>query len=1058
MPVHRRLFPCLPFSLPRIAEPGRVICALCSVPVLLALFGPVLAAGPAVVSSLPPEFEIGVPLDSNLTIRFAAPLDPATVIPTNALVTGSLRGRYPVSVAWSAGFNEIVIDPQLDFLPGERIRLVLGEGLEDTGGLPLDRGFSYEFTAWSAPMPDGQFTATGDTWPIGGIAFNLTVADLDGDGLPEAVFSNVVPDSLTILTPDGADGWSLLAQLPTDILPRHVAVGDVTGDGLSDLVYVVGTNRIEVYQNQGGGSFSGPVGYATGQTPYGVFLGDLDADGDLDAATANFNGHSVSVLLNQGNGTFAPFADYSAGNGADSPRWVDGSDFDGDGDIDLACCNGYSFDVSILINDGDGVFTTLPARPGVGDSPNFLEARDLDGDRRVDLVTVNAGPGSISFLKGNGDGSFQAAVDFLVNSTLPYGLQVADLEGDGDLDVVVPLRAVNGWRAMVNDGLGSFSLGPLHLGGNHCHTVGVADWDRDGDLDVVAGFAISRDMFHYVQDAPPVVVCTIPLANATGVPVDSPVDIWFNTTLSPESLVDDGFRVEGSQSGLHVVDFAWDAMGRRVTLSPAEPFVPGEIVGVTVTGDGVVNSETGLEHEGFTFEFLAEGGVSAATFAGNSIALPGTDPVDIVAADFDEDGLSDLAVANFLSGDVTILATSGDGLPQVTGTIPVELGPIALWAGDIDADGHVDLAAANVTSASISLLFGDGAGGFPSGSVLSGDGGPFALIGADLDQDGDADLVVAEIDPDGVRIHWNDGMGQFPTSDVLTVLGVPLDLAIADLDRDGDLDIVSVDSGNNRIEVFLRIEGTTFENGGSYGTGNTPVSVFPWDTNGDNWIDLVSADYGNGGISVLENTGVGAAFAPAFNLPSDDLPHGIWAADLNGDGELDLVTANSGASDVSVFRNLGGGTFEEPISIPTGTTPYAVVGGDWNADGLVDLATVNRTSGDLSLLLNGVVTDAGPAVPGAPLATGIREVGPNPFRERATIRFALSRPGRVEIRVYDVRGRTIAPLFEGALPGGFHTTTWDGRDRAGRRVAAGVYFLRMDTENRAWARKILRVH
>jgi hypothetical protein len=235
------------------------------------------------------------------------------------------------------------------------------------------------------------------------------------------------------------------------------------------------------------------------------------------------------------------------------------------------------------------------------------------------------------------------------------------------------------------------------------------------------------------------------------------------------------------------------------------------------------------------------------------------------------------------------------------------------------------------------------------------------------------------------------------------------------------------------------------------------VSTFPWDTNGDGWIDLVSADYGNGGISVLENLGDGTSFAPAFNLPADDLPHGLWGADLNGDGELELVTANSGAANISLFQNQGGGIFDAGTSIAVGTTPYAVTGGDWNGDDRVDLAVVNRTSGDLSLLFNGISTGVGITPPGSSRATGLLGVSPNPFRESLAIDLHLASRAEVLLRVFDLRGRAVATLRDEALPGGMHRVSWDGRDRGGRRVAAGVYFLRMDAEGRGWSRKVLRL-
>jgi hypothetical protein len=82
-------------------------------------------------------------------------------------------------------------------------------------------------------------------------------------------------------------------------------------------------------------------------SPTSVFSADLDGDGDLDLATANYDSHNVSVLLNNGDGTFAPHSVYSVG---DTPWSVFSADLDGDGDLDLATANSDPDNVSVLLN------------------------------------------------------------------------------------------------------------------------------------------------------------------------------------------------------------------------------------------------------------------------------------------------------------------------------------------------------------------------------------------------------------------------------------------------------------------------------------------------------------------------------------------------------------------------------------------------------------------------------------------------------------------------------------------------------------------------------------
>ncbi len=93
--------------------------------------------------------------------------------------------------------------------------------------------------------------------------------------------------------------------------------------------------------------------FAAGELPWSVAVGDLDGDLDLDLAVANGDSGDVSVLINNGSGTFAPQVTYAAGS---TPRSVAMGDLDGDLDLDLAVANGFDNDVSVLLNNGDGTF------------------------------------------------------------------------------------------------------------------------------------------------------------------------------------------------------------------------------------------------------------------------------------------------------------------------------------------------------------------------------------------------------------------------------------------------------------------------------------------------------------------------------------------------------------------------------------------------------------------------------------------------------------------------------------------------------------------------------
>ncbi|HEV3263616.1 MAG TPA: VCBS repeat-containing protein, partial [Gemmataceae bacterium] len=150
-------------------------------------------------------------------------------------------------------------------------------------------------------------------------------------------------------------------------------------------------------------SFLPPVNYGVGDLPTAVAVGDFDGDGAPDLATANL--HDVSVLLNNGDGTFRSAGAYVTGN---RPYAVVAGDFNGDGNLDLAVANGGS-----------------------------------------------TGDDTVSVLLGNGDGTFQAPVNYAVDAN-PKGLAVADLNGDGNLDLVLAMH-LKGFTALLGDGKGHFT-------------------------------------------------------------------------------------------------------------------------------------------------------------------------------------------------------------------------------------------------------------------------------------------------------------------------------------------------------------------------------------------------------------------------------------------------------------------------------------------------------------------------------------------------------------------------------------------------------------------------
>lgn len=273
------------------------------------------------------------------------------------------------------------------------------------------------------------------------------------------------------------------------------AVADLDGDGNLDIAMVaegssLSNNLIDLYLGDGTGDFDQTTATG-GEAPHGIAAGDLDADGDPDLAVTNYwsDDGTVSVLLNNGDATFAPEVIYQVGN---RPNGIVMSDIDGDDDLDVvAAAAGFSSTELALYpleNAGDGTLTEATPQEidqQLGDP--VLAAGDLDGDGDEDLALAGIGTETHFFLFNDGTGAYAPAP----NSTGGFSsgdLDVIDLEPDGDLDVVSATfgsSQAGDITVFRNAGSGTFAAERLDSS-QQPMGLAVADFTRDGINDVAA--------------------------------------------------------------------------------------------------------------------------------------------------------------------------------------------------------------------------------------------------------------------------------------------------------------------------------------------------------------------------------------------------------------------------------------------------------------------------------------------------------------------------------------------------------------------------------------------
>jgi hypothetical protein len=473
----------------------------------------------------------------------------------------------------------------------------------------------------------------------------------------------------------------------------------------------------------------------------------------------------------------------------------------------------------------------------------------------------------------------------------------------------------------------------------------------------------------------------------------------------------------------------------------------------------------------------------------------------VSACDYDNDGDLDLYVVNEGSENRLLRNDGGGDFASIESSPVNDPGPgrHGIWA-DIDSDGDVDLFLCQWGSAN-RLFRNDGPAGFADAtpSVLADAGNTAAACWGDCDDDGDPDLYVANWNGANHLVR-NDGGGEFTdvTCAPLDDGGTATSASWADTDNDGDLDL-HFGKSQEENRLFRNDGGLLFTDVTTHSLGRAgeaeESSWCDYDADGD--LDVYAAYWGEAN-ALLENLGH-EMFIDAAVAAVADTGHGTgtaWA-DYDADGDLDLylcvengenrLLRNDGegghwlhldligvasnrsaigarvravAGDRIVTREVSGGegrgsqsslTVELGLGTATGVDSLVVrwpCGLVQSIPGLPADVRLTITEGEAPTIAASLSEPTAPAF-------CLASAHPNPFAHTTTIRYHVHRYGFVRLGIYDVAGRLVCVLDASVRPRGWRSVEWDGRDSASKRLAAGVYFLRLEAGERSASGKVL---
>ncbi len=279
------------------------------------------------------------------------------------------------------------------------------------------------------------------------------------------------------------------ADYPAGSQPYYVATASLRNNGRQDVIVANrAAGTISVFLNNGDGTFAPRVDYASGSGPQSLAIADFNSDNCPDVAVANFDSASIATFLGQRNGTQCTGALQQPiiNPVYEAPGALAAGDFNGDGDIDLAVTNPSFDSVTILLGDDEGFFFSYDYYY-TGINPNSIVAADFTGDGRLDLAIANAGSAFLTILIRDPDndvGLFDIAERSVASPA--NWITSCDLNGDGYPDLATA-NYDNGVNVLLNTGSENslFTAATVFPSGPAATTIVSADFNQDGRLDLL---------------------------------------------------------------------------------------------------------------------------------------------------------------------------------------------------------------------------------------------------------------------------------------------------------------------------------------------------------------------------------------------------------------------------------------------------------------------------------------------------------------------------------------------------------------------------------------------
>jgi hypothetical protein len=348
---------------------------------------------------------------------------------------------------------------------------------------------------------------------------------------------------------------------------------------------------------------------------------------------------------------------------------------------------------------------------------------------------------------------------------------------------------------------------------------------------------------------------------------------------------------------------------------------------------------------------------------------PADQPNAIVAEDFNDDGLDDLATANSGTGTLSVLIAADKS--HFAAPYRLQVGdpnsgdPEALAVADLNQDGTIDLVSADADPSDLAvrarLGVGEGIFGDERRTALPSGSNPLSMGVGHFDSHPQLDVAVANFVTNSVDILRGMGDGTFLVVNTInTGVSSPLSVAVANFNQDAFDDFAVANSGSDTVSVFLSKGDGTFDLQSVQLLASNPSAVAAINLSGS-YPDLLVTTTAPSGLTLVLNTREDPdpdPFVPRFLAPDPPIetgsfPVAVSIGNFNRDIVPDVVVANQGDTSVSTYLfDPANDVFVLSETYPVGNLPQALAVGDFNGDGWDDVAVTNSNDDTVSVLRN----------------------------------------------------------------------------------------------------------